>query len=211
MPAIDYQPTAFAPIGIVRDVKRLLPAAVDAVEAHLAALVPPLTVVIAGRPGLATAQVLTARVPGIKARRATAFWLETWREARGSLAYTSVTRTDRVLIGLHAPALAKARHEVWPTLVHELVHAVQINRPGRRAELQAGLDNDLRIADAPAHLRHAMDAIVAIEEAEAYQVQYQLDPEAEVAPVFDRDATFHRMVTAVSHWQDAPNRQTSRV
>lgn len=208
---IDYQPSALAPIRVVREVKRLLPAAVDAIEAHLAAPVPPLTVVIAGRPGLATAQVMAARTPGAKARQAVAFWRHMWQECRGALAYTSVTRTDRVLIGLNAPMLARSPHETWPTLVHELVHAVQINRPGRRAELRAGLDNNLRIADAPAHLRHAMDAVTAIEEAEAYQVQYQLDPEAEVAPDFDRDATFHRMVNAVSHWQAAPSPQTTRI
>lgn len=211
MPAIEFQPSAFAPIRVVREVKRLLPAAVDAVETYLAAPVPALTVVIAGRPGLATAQVMAARVPGVKARHAAAYWHLTWCEARGGFAYTSVTRTDRILIGVNAPVLARKPHEVWPTLVHELVHAVQITRPGRRAELQAGMDNNLRVSDSPAHLRYAMDAIVAIEEAEAYQVQYQLDPEAELASGFDRDATFHRMVTAVSHWQAAPEPQTTRV
>lgn len=207
---VDYQPSAFAPLRVVRAIKTQLPKAIDAVETHLGATVPPLTVAIAGRPGLATAQILAARTRGVRFRHAAAYWRIAWCEARGSLAYTSVTRTDQILIALNAPELNSAPHEIWPTLVHELVHAVQYTRPGRRVELQTALDNNLRIADAPSHLRHAMDAVTAIEEAEAYQVQYELDPEAELAKPFDRQATFHRLVSAVSHWEAATSPQTAR-
>lgn len=200
MTDIDFQPSGLASLRVIRQVKAVLPKAVDAVESHLVAEVPPLTVVIAGRLGMTTAQILAAGW-----RAVAAGWRDTWREDRDSIACTSVTHTDRILIALNSRAL-RTPEEVWPTLVHELVHAVQMTRTGRREELRAILDHNLRITAMPDGLRHVMEAVTAIEEAEAYAIEAALTPDPEPQAPFDRTDVFHRLLSAVSHWEAAAER-----
>ncbi|MFD0384668.1 hypothetical protein ACFQ2B_27815 [Streptomyces stramineus] len=83
-----------------------------------------------------------------------------------------------------------------------MVHAIQMARPGRRRDLQTVLDHQLKITQMPSAWCHAMDAVVAIEEAEAYAVEQALDPEAWPAP-FDRDAALRRLHAAASSWHAA--------
>ncbi|MGA4875860.1 hypothetical protein [Streptomyces lydicamycinicus] len=199
MAATVFEPSGLAALSVIRRVAELIDPAVAAVEAHLGEQVPPLTITIAGRAGLATAQLRAAGWRRARPGAVTAYWWNTYQEHRGAYAFTSVTRTDRVLIGLNSPMLAAQPGEMWPTLVHELTHAVQFARSGRRDELRAGLDNNLRIADAPAGLRHAMDAVTAIEEAEAYSVQYALTGDS-AAPEFDRAAVHRRLLAAADAW-----------
>lgn len=199
---VRYEPSAFASLRVVRAVQRLLPAAIEAVETHTGETVPPLTITIAGRPGMAMARLLGARQGRTRVRVAAGFWWQEVRGAAGAIGIASATRTDRVLIGLNGPALRRQPAEVWPTLVHELVHAVQANRAGRREELLAGLDHNLRIAAMPDGAADIADAIVAVEEAEAYAVQYALTG-ADGNDEFDRTAMLHRLVDAASRWEAA--------
>lgn len=199
MAAIAFEPSGLAALSVIRRVAELIDPAVAAVEAHLGETVPPLTVTVAGRAGLATAQLRAAGWRCTRSGAVAAYWWNTYQEHRGAYAFTSGTRTERVLIGLNSPMLASRPQEAWPTLLHELTRAVQFARPGRRAELRAGLDNILRIADAPVGLRHAMDAVTAIEEAEAYSVQYALTSD-KAAPEFDRAAVHRRLLAAADAW-----------
>lgn len=199
MAAIVFEPSGLAALPVIRLVAELVGPAVAAVEAHLGERVPPLTVTIAGRAGLATAQLRAAGWRGARPGAVAAYWWSTYQEHRGAYAFTSATRTDRVLIGLNSPMLAGRPDETWSTLVHELTHSVQFARPGHREWLRTGLDNNLRIVDAPAGLRHAMDAVTAIEEAEAYSVQYALAGDAKAAD-FDRAAVHHRLLSAANAW-----------
>jgi hypothetical protein len=196
---IEFEPSGLASLQVIQRVVEQVEPAADAVEAYLGEAVPPLTVTVAGRAGLATAQLRAAGWRAARLRDAISYWRIARQQNFGAVAVTSVTRTERMLIGLNSTALAPDLDEVWPTLIHEITHAVQMARPGRRAELRAGLDNNLRIADSPQCLREAMDAITAVEEAEAYTVQHALHPNGEQAP-FDRVAVHRRLLTAVNHW-----------
>lgn len=198
---IDFQPSGLASLRVVGQVERELPKAIAAVEQYMGVAVPPLTVVVAGRTGMATAKVLAAGWRRVTPRAVATYWLHTRREAQGALACTSVTRTDRIVIAVNSSALK--RHEpgeVWSTLVHELVHAVQMDRPGRRAELRSGMDHDLRVTELPPGLRQAMDAVTAIEGAEAEAIQRALDPKAKPAP-FDHSPAARRLLDAARRWE----------
>ena len=202
-PAITFRPSTFAPARVVHRVPELIHQAVKAVEAHTGETVPPLIITVAGRPGMATAQLRAADWRRARLRDTAAYWKYSYQQAAGALAYTSVTRTDQVLIALNGPQLQQRPDELLPTLVHELTHAIQTARPGRRTELRAGLDSNLRITVDPLGLHDAMAAVVAIEEAEAYAVEYALDPDADDEPPFDREAVHRRLVDAAAHWKAA--------
>lgn len=200
---VQYQPSGLAPLRVVREVKRLIPAAIEAVEAHMGETVPPLTIVIANPVGMAIARVLAAKDERSTWRQAFALWRDTVQDCRSEIGVTTSTRTDRVLIGLYGAKLRWAPKEIWSTLVHELVHAVQNARPGRHAEMQANLDHNWGLVTLSASHCHVLDAVTAIEEAEAYAIERALNPHAEAEPAFDRAAVFTRLVSAVSHWEAA--------
>ncbi|MCD9196056.1 hypothetical protein [Streptomyces albireticuli] len=203
MTEIEFQPSGLASLRVARRVEALMPEAIAAVERHLGETVPPLTVVIAGRTGLATAQTLAAgwRTAGLGA--AARYWWDCRQNAPEFLACTTVTRTDRIMIAFNSSQLRRRPEEIRATVVHEVVHAVQIGRPGRRGELQSELDHNLRIAEMPAGLRQVMEAVRAIEEAEAYRVEAALAPEAGEQSAFDRAAVLHRLLDAAARWDAA--------
>jgi hypothetical protein len=201
---IDFQPSALAPLRVVRQVKAVLPEAVAAVEQYMGAVVPPLTVVVAGRTGLATAGLMASGTRGASRGAMVAQWRNMRSTAGQVLGYTSATRTDRVLVAVNGRALKSwPREEVRVVIVHELVHAVQITRPGRRQERQAEADHALGIVEAPDGLIDGRNAIRAIEEAEAHIVEHALDPNAEPQAPFDTDAVLLRLNLAALNWHAA--------
>jgi hypothetical protein len=199
MGAIEYQPSMLAPTWFVRQVRDLIPAGIDAVEGSLGERVPDLIVTIGGPAHFATTRLLTSGWRKARFDHAAKFWAYCRNLARCADGMTAPTRSDKVLIGLSS-GLAGFPAEVWPTIVHELVHTVQHTRPGRRDDWQTVLDNDLRISALPDGMRHAVDAITAIEEAEAYAVQHALAPVPEASSDWDPAAVHVRLQSAVQHW-----------
>lgn len=196
--------SGLAPLQVVRTVKEMLPSAIAAIEAHTGETVPPITLTIAGPHNLAISRALAAKSPGVTWRRLATYWRESLlADCKSAIGITAATRSDRVFIGLNGPKLRGAPREIWPTLIHELVHAVQIGRPGRRAEVLAGLDHNLGLVDLADGQAWAAEAVEAIEEAEAYAIERALAPGSPEDPGFDRAAMFHRLVDAISHWEAA--------
>lgn len=201
---IEFQPSGLASLPVVQRVRSTIGEAVTAVESYMGEEVPPLTIVVAGRPGMATASVLAAGWRGSTLRHAAAHWLNTYQHSKQILAYTSATRTGRALVALNATALKRWEPEqVRLTLIHELVHTIQLSRTGRHREEQTILDNDLRIAGVPTGRRHVHEALIAIEEAEAYAVEDALDPETGSRPLFDREEAARLIHQATDHWKNA--------
>ncbi|MEU1778129.1 hypothetical protein ABZ545_01425 [Streptomyces abikoensis] len=194
--------SGMAPLWVVREVEVMAPKAAAAVEGHFGVPLPPVTVVVAGRPGLATARLVAAGWRRGSLRARAAYWWRTYREAAGALGLTAVTSSDRVLVGVSGPLHRERPEDLWRTLVHELAHAMQMDRPGRRAELQALTEHELRLRKLPAGLCWGMDAVVAVEEAEAYAVQHALDPKAE-PQVFDIAVTARRLEDSMRCWTSA--------
>ncbi|MFF7023026.1 hypothetical protein ACFY97_18735 [Streptomyces klenkii] len=167
----------------VRRVKRDLPKAISAVEAYLAVRVPAVTVVVAGRTGLATWSLRALGGRG-DARARRQYWREEFAEAATVYGYTTVMTSGRALIGLYARPRRKQPETVFPTLVHELVHAVQLDRPGRRDERRQMQDRRLGLVEHPMGLVMAMSALQTLDEGEAYAVQHALCPESAVGDEF---------------------------
>lgn len=201
---VNFTSSGLAPLRVVRAVKEMLPSAIAAVEAHMGETVPPLTITIAGPHGMAAARLLTIKDQHTTWRQLARYWKQSlFYDCKSAVGVTAVTRGDRVFIGLNGPKLRWAPREIWSTLIHELVHAVQAGRPGRRVEELARLDHALEVADLAAGHLWASEAVEAIEEAEAYAVERVLAPGSSEDPGFDRTAMFRRMVDAVSHWEAA--------
>lgn len=198
MAAVDYQPSALTPTSLIRHVRDLLPATIDAVEEHLNETVPDLIVAIGGPAHLATTRLLSSGWRRARPRYAGAYWRHQRAEARNAHGFTCVTHDGRVMVGINRD-IAKYPHLLHGTLVHEMVHAVQTRRPGRHATWRATLDHDLRISPHPDNLRHALDAITAVEEAEAYQVEHALGDRSGI-DVHDLNAAEQQLKNAAEHW-----------
>ena len=202
MGAVEYQPSMLAPVAFVRAVQDLIPAGIAAVEERLGEEAPDLIIVIGGPAHFATTRLLNSGWRRARFDHALKFWAHCRTVAQHADGMTAPTRSRTVLIGIDA-RLSAYPAELWPTIVHELVHAVQHTRPGRHDDWQTALDNDLRISALPDGMRHAVDAVTAVEEAEAYAVQHALAPSLEAADDWDRSQIHARLRMAVTHWAAA--------
>ncbi|MFF4403627.1 hypothetical protein [Streptomyces sp. NPDC001404] len=209
MADVVVEPSGLAPFALVREVRRMVGPAVCAVEGHFGVPMPPVTVVVAARTGLATSSLLAAgwRRGSVKAR--VGYWRSSFVEAGVVQGITVVTRTDRVLVGLNWRALKRLSKDLlYSVLVHELTHAMQADRPGRREERRSLVDCELGLEKHPMGQVLALSAINALDEAEAYAVEHALCPgsdridEYEAGP-FDVAAMAEQLDESVKAWTAA--------
>ncbi|WBP92200.1 hypothetical protein [Kitasatospora cathayae] len=151
-----------------------LPRIAGAVE-HLAGPLPEVRIVITNRAAgawLATTAEASA-VGGLPLRTRIRAALATWRGARRSAAMaTCVLAADHVLVLAFAPALLGGSEDALiETLGHELVHAAQLNRPGRRASRLEDLRANHRLLQRPIADSYRAEAQVCLEEAEAHELE----------------------------------------
>lgn len=205
---ITYQPSAFTPVRLVRHVKDLAPKAVAAVQQHTGTAVPPLTIAIGGRTALATTQLAATGHRSATLRNAARYWRHLRQDATGMAGVTYIARHGRIYIGISTPIHKHAdTSELWATLTHEITHAIQLTRPGRRAARLADLDHDLRITEQPEGLRDITDALIAIDEAEAYTVQHMLTGQTDQHD-YDRSTALGLVRDAIGYWETAGGNST---
>lgn len=209
MADVVVEPSGLAPLVLVREVRRMVGPAVSAVEGHFGVPMPPLTVVVAGRSGLATWLLLAAGWRRGSVRARAGYWRSSFTEAGAVCGVTTVTRTDRVLVGLNWRALKGLSKELlYSVLVHELTHAMQADRPGRREERRALVDCELGLVKHSMGQVLALSAIDVLDEGEAYAVQHALCPgsdgidEYEAGP-FDVAAMAQQLDESVKAWTAA--------
>ncbi|WP_404871039.1 hypothetical protein ACI1MP_38125 (plasmid) [Kitasatospora griseola] len=155
-------------------VRHHLPRIVGAVE-RLAGPLPEVRIAVTGR--IAGAWLATAAeagaVGGFPLRTRIRAALATWRGARHSAAMaTCVLAADHVLVVVFAPALlGGSEDELIKTLGHELIHAAQLHRPGRRASRLEDLRANHQLVERPIADSYRAEAQVCLEEAEAHELE----------------------------------------
>ncbi|MEV7217898.1 hypothetical protein AB0O31_32990 [Kitasatospora cineracea] len=155
-------------------VRRHLPRIAEAVE-QMAGPLPAVRIVITTS---ATGAWLTARaeadaVGGLTARARIRTALATWRANRRSSAMAAcVLASDHVLVLVFATAPpTRAEDDLIATLGHELVHAAQLHRPGRRTAQLENLRANHRLIQRPIADSYRAEAQVCLEEAEAHELE----------------------------------------
>lgn len=148
--------------------------AAAAVVNGLGEQLPPTRILIASRIGLARiASRSAAAVAGgrVSWRHRVRHGLAYWQGARTGLACT-MPAPDGVLVVVTRRALTDER--LGDYLVHELVHAVQAGRPGRRAQQVEQLRQALGVAEPVDDFLYAEHLREQVEEGEAYRLQGEL-------------------------------------
>ncbi|MFD7590668.1 hypothetical protein ACFV84_35120 [Kitasatospora sp. NPDC059811] len=156
-------------------VRRLAGPIAEAVE-RLAGALPPVRIVITGRAAGAwiATQAEASAVGGASLRTRLGKALATWRSARAHDAQAMTLLGDRseVLVVLCAPdLLAAGETNLIETLGHELVHAAQLNRPGRRQSRLADLQGNYGLVERPIAESYRAEAQICLEEAEAHELE----------------------------------------
>ncbi|MFJ9846314.1 hypothetical protein ACIRYZ_38920 [Kitasatospora sp. NPDC101155] len=161
--------------GLVADpVRHRLPRIAAAVEC-LAGPLPEVRIVITSRTAgawLAT-EAEAGAVGGLPLATRIRAALSAQASARraGAMA-TCVLAADHVLVVLFAPALLGGSEDTLiETLGHELVHAAQLNRPGRRQARLEDLRANHRLIDRPVADSYRAEAQICLEEAEAHELE----------------------------------------
>ncbi|MFG3488531.1 hypothetical protein [Streptomyces sp. NPDC047972] len=85
-----------------------------------------------------------------------------------SFAHTTLTTSGTLIV---FDAQATPEHEIDPTVVHELVHAAQIGRPGVRDAILAGIRHNHGIEKAGWFKARRQNGIVAAHEREAIRLE----------------------------------------
>ncbi|MFD8079178.1 hypothetical protein ACFV3E_41870 [Streptomyces sp. NPDC059718] len=163
-----------------RRLRAELPARASACAAtvtrYLGEDLPPTTVTLTTRSGLAWLHVAANSAGATLRARAWYHWT-TYREARDAAAVTVAAPDGTVRILLDSAVLAtRTDREVDGYLTHELVHAVQYARRGQHARLVAGERHNLGLQQLPDTAVAQGRAAAAAFEAEAYRVQHELVP-----------------------------------
>lgn len=160
------------PFFLRRQADKLLPAAVDAVQSHMRETVPATTVRFVHASGFASAVIeATGGRPSLlnTARN----WNHQRTVAREATGMTLPTHQGPVLVLLHTPAV-RDREQLWPTLVHELVHAVQMGRPGIADQVLDAHRHDLGLGRQSRRWLADYDQLVTAHETEAERVEHLL-------------------------------------
>jgi hypothetical protein len=142
------------------------------VEARLGETLPPTRIVVASRIGLALLATRTAAATvgaPVRWRRRARYAVSMWRTAVSNGIACTLLAPDGVLIIVTRGALTDPYLPDY--LVHELTHAVQYGRPGRREQLLAELADVLGAAPQAEADEYAAYLQQHIDEGEAYRVQ----------------------------------------
>lgn len=157
------------PYFLRRHTDKLLPAAVNAVQSHMRETIPATIVRFTHASGFASAVV-----ESIGERPTLWHTARNWQHqrtvAREATGMTLPSHTGTVLVLLHTPAV-RDRDQLWPTLVHELVHAVQMGRPGIAEQVLEAHRHDLGLGRQSRRWLADYDRLVLGHEDEACRVE----------------------------------------
>lgn len=146
--------------------------AARAVQARLGERVPSVRYMLVNRREIADVYVsASGRQGSPKARDR--YYRYGYRMARTALGLTVPTPAG-IVVALRSDKLRRSPEQVWPTLVHELVHAVQFTRPGVVDEWLAGELHNLEIAPQSRRQVRADNRRQADREREAYRIEAEL-------------------------------------
>ncbi|MGW4897137.1 hypothetical protein ACWEQL_33475 [Kitasatospora sp. NPDC004240] len=160
------------PYLLRRRTARLLPEAAALVTGHMREPMPP-TLVRLTHPGQWGPAVIRATGGDPTWWRAMRETQHLRRTAHESTGMTVPTHDGHALVLLHADAV-RNEGQLLPTLVHELVHAVQMGRPATAAGTLARNRHHLGL-DRQSHRWLAdHDAAIARDETEAYRLEHLL-------------------------------------
>jgi hypothetical protein len=157
------------PYFLQRQLARILPDTVAALEGHLRERVPPTTVrlVKAGGFGDGLLEAVGGHPTADETARA---WKYQRRTARDKAGMTLPTHRGRVLVMLHTPVV-RDEQQLQLTLTHELVHAVQFGRPGIADRVLTAHRHDLGLGEQSARWLADYDRLVTAHEAEACRLE----------------------------------------
>ncbi len=148
----------------VRRVNQATDAAVAIVEAQLHGRVGGLEVVVASTTGM-WQRVVDAHRPMFGRQDP-----ELWMDDDPPFGTTTITRSG-VLVVVNAQTCKGRSVEIDKTLLHELTHAVQFNRPGARELVVRSLANNYGIAPMTEHAARFANRRVAADEREASRME----------------------------------------
>ncbi|PBC76160.1 hypothetical protein BX265_0863 [Streptomyces sp. TLI_235] len=158
------------PYFLRRTVTRLLPRAAHLVESHMRESMPA-TLVRLAHPadfGRAVVESVGGTPSWWRAAKEREHHRRTARDAQG---LTVPTAEGTVLVLLHIAAMDD-RDQLYPTLVHELVHAVQMGRPATAADTLARNRHHLGLEHRSRRWLATHDASIARDEDEAYRIEH---------------------------------------
>jgi len=162
------------PYALRRKVGRILPRAAAAVERHMGERIPETRVHLA-RPG-DFARAVVGTVQGASWLRRATLRAQVRREAASAGGLTLVSEAGPVLVLLDTDSM-RDDSTAYAFAVHELVHAVQMGRPGVREDVMRHQRHDLGVERAPRRWLREYETDVARREAEAYRIQELLTKE----------------------------------
>ncbi|WP_331727261.1 hypothetical protein OG871_39875 (plasmid) [Kitasatospora sp. NBC_00374] len=159
---------------IAEQIRALAGPVAEAVE-QLAGPLPTVRTLVTGRVrgALASAAAEASAIGGLtlraRLRDAVSTW---WMTRRNTVTATCVLADDGVLIVVFAPALRAAPGDVLVEVFgHELVHAAQVHRPGRREERLEDLRSNHGITKRPPADSYRAESKVCLEEAQAHELE----------------------------------------
>ncbi|WP_371497650.1 hypothetical protein OG871_17035 [Kitasatospora sp. NBC_00374] len=160
------------PYFLRRTVARLLPDAVHLVQRHMRETMPT-TLVRLAHPSAFGPAVAEATGGAPTWWRATREREHHRRAARDAQGLTVPTADGGALVLLHTAAM-RDRDEILPTLVHELVHVVQMGRPATAADALARNRHHLGLEHRSRRWLADHDTAITRDEEEAYRIEHLL-------------------------------------
>jgi hypothetical protein len=146
--------------------------AARAVQDRLGERVPPVRYELADRRQMADLWVSASGYrtePALRDR----YYRHAYWQARTSIGLTQLTPSG-ILVVLRSDKLRRSPEQLWPTLVHELVHAVQLARPGAADRWLAGELNNLGITQLSRREAREQNRQVDADEREAARIEAEL-------------------------------------